>query len=396
MFTFTDLDPNMSYELVLFGNRNNSSYTDRFTTITLSDVESFINTSTSGTDFTGPDDQAVTIMNGYNTVNGYVGRFVNINPGTDGTMLITVSSSDGRYYMNALMLKALQQPTNQKPTATDDFATAIRDMPVTINVITNDTDPDGTIDPATVTITGAAGYGTTIVNANGTVTYTPTSGFTGTDSFTYTMKDNNGATSNAATVTVTVIFAEININEGTIGTEIKITGTAFGNRKGKVFIGNIASKILRDQWSQETITCTLTRVPRAESYPATFDLRIKLRPYWQVKDAITLLNVFTIKNPEIDNVSSNSGAPGTHILITGKFFGRRKPRVYLEYTDSKGKYRKKYCRVTSWTMNPETNEGSVEFLVPETPKRYVAGSSYRLKVRNRVGTTGEVIYFTID
>ena len=93
---------------------------------------------------------------------------------------------------------------NQTPTAADDSAAAIQDTPVTINVIANDTDPDGTIDPATVTITGAAGYGTAIANANGTVTYTPTTGFTGTDTFTYTVKDNDGATSNEATVTVKV------------------------------------------------------------------------------------------------------------------------------------------------------------------------------------------------
>ena len=205
-FTFSNLDPSLSYELVLFGNRNNSSYTDRLTTITLSDVEAFINTSTTGTDFTGPDDPTVTIVNGYNTANGYVGRFVNINPGVDGAMLVTVSSSDGRYYMNALMLKALQQPSNQAPTAVNDSSTTTQDTPVTINVIANDTDPDGTIDPATVTITGVAGYGTAIANANGTVTYTPTTGFTGTDTFTYTVKDNDGATSNGATVTVTDCF----------------------------------------------------------------------------------------------------------------------------------------------------------------------------------------------
>ena len=240
---------------------------------------SFINTSTTGTDFTGPDDPTVTIVNGYNTINGYVGRFVNINPGVDGTMLVTVSSSDGRYYMNALMLKALQQPSNQAPTAVNDSSTTTQDTPVTINVIANDTDPDGTIDPATVTITGVAGYGTAIANANGTVTYTPTTGFTGTDTFTYTVKDNDGATSNEATVTVTVVFAEINIHEGTIGTEIKITGTAFGNKKGKVLVGNVVVRILKDQWGPEAITCTLTRVPRARSYPATFDVKIKRRPY---------------------------------------------------------------------------------------------------------------------
>jgi alkaline phosphatase len=394
-FTFSGLDPSLSYELVLFGNRNNTSYTDRFTTITLSDVEAFINTSTSGTDFTGPDDPTVTIMNGYNTANGYVGRFVNINPGVDGTMLITISSSDGRYYMNALMLKALQQPSNQTPTAVNDSSSTTHDTPIIINVIANDTDLDGTIDPATVTITSTAGHGTAIANTNGTVTYTPATGFTGTDTFRYTVKDNGGATSDEATVKVTVVFAEINIHEGTIGTEIKIVGAVFGDKKGKVFVGNVATKILQEQWGPEAITCTLTRAPWAQSYPATFDVKIRRWPYWQSTDDIILTDAFTVRNPEIDYLSSNSGNTGGQISITGKFFGNKKPKVYLEYTSLKGRDRKRYCRVTSWVMNPNTNESSIEFIVPETPRGYEPGSSYLLKVRNRVGITAKIIYFTI-
>ena len=81
-FTFTGLDPNLTYEFVFFGNRNNASYTDRMTTTAISDVSYFTNSSTAGTDFSGPGDPSVTIVNGYNTVNGYVARFTNINPGT--------------------------------------------------------------------------------------------------------------------------------------------------------------------------------------------------------------------------------------------------------------------------------------------------------------------------
>ena len=46
--------------------------------------------------------------------------------------------------------------------------------------------------------------GKVINNYNGTVTYTPNKNFRGTDSFTYAVKDNNGATSNFGKVTVTV------------------------------------------------------------------------------------------------------------------------------------------------------------------------------------------------
>ena len=42
------------------------------------------------------------------------------------------------------------------------------------------------------------------LNADGRFTYTPDPGFNGTDSFTYTVTDDDGATSNVATVTLTV------------------------------------------------------------------------------------------------------------------------------------------------------------------------------------------------
>ena len=100
---------------------------------------------------------------------------------------------------------------NTPPTANNDSATTAQDTAVVINVVANDTDPDGTIDPAGITITGAAYTGTAVANTNGTVTYTPNTGFAGTDTFVYTVKDNKGAVSNEATVTVTVTPATVNL-----------------------------------------------------------------------------------------------------------------------------------------------------------------------------------------
>jgi CubicO group peptidase (beta-lactamase class C family) len=95
---------------------------------------------------------------------------------------------------------------NQPPTAVDDSVSTDENSPVTVNVIANDTDADGTIDPATVSIITDPVDGSVLDNGDGTVTYTPDSGFTGIDTFTYTVQDNDGQTSNVATVTVTVDF----------------------------------------------------------------------------------------------------------------------------------------------------------------------------------------------
>ena len=48
--------------------------------------------------------------------------------------------------------------------------------------------------------------GTAVNNGDGTVTYTPNPGFFGEDRFEYTVKDNEGAMSNIATVTITVLI----------------------------------------------------------------------------------------------------------------------------------------------------------------------------------------------
>lgn len=94
---------------------------------------------------------------------------------------------------------------NARPTAADDAASTVPATLVTVAVTANDTDPDGTIDPATVTIVTGPNNGVANVNTmTGAVTYMPDAGFLGVDMMTYTVADNNGDTSNAATLTVTV------------------------------------------------------------------------------------------------------------------------------------------------------------------------------------------------
>jgi serine protease AprX len=94
---------------------------------------------------------------------------------------------------------------NQPPMAVDDASTTRVNVSTTINVISNDSDPDGKINPATIKIVGSPRNGTLIVNRNGTVIYRPKALFEGPDAFIYTIRDNEGATSNAATVQLNVV-----------------------------------------------------------------------------------------------------------------------------------------------------------------------------------------------
>jgi len=90
---------------------------------------------------------------------------------------------------------------NDAPEAADDADNVAEDGTVTIDVLDNDTDIDG--DAVTIDSATDGTFGTTTVNPDGTITYTPDSNENGTDSFTYTITDGNGE-SDTATVTVNV------------------------------------------------------------------------------------------------------------------------------------------------------------------------------------------------
>ena len=93
---------------------------------------------------------------------------------------------------------------NDPPLAVDDAAETVEGTPVFIDVLANDSDPNG--DTLTVVEVSAPAHGTAVVAAAGTVEYTPEPDFHGTDRFTYVVGDGSGLTAQAA-VDVTVLPA---------------------------------------------------------------------------------------------------------------------------------------------------------------------------------------------
>jgi hypothetical protein len=131
--------------------------------------------------YTGP---ASFIYNDIDTTNGYTSP-------NFATVSLTVSA-----------------PVNQAPTAVNDGPfTVTNNTPLTLTaaqLVGNDTDPNSG-DTLSVSSVSGATNGTAVLNANGTVTFTPTAGYSGAASFGYKVKDQAGAVStNTATVSLTV------------------------------------------------------------------------------------------------------------------------------------------------------------------------------------------------
>ncbi len=69
----------------------------------------------------------------------------------------------------------------------------------TVGILAN----DATIEPLTASLVSNVSHGTLALNTDGSFVYTPATGYTGTDTFTYNAS-NGTETSNAATVTITI------------------------------------------------------------------------------------------------------------------------------------------------------------------------------------------------
>ena len=136
-------------------------------------------------------------------------RFGNGSCIDGGTGKNTLTETNTRYGVRSTHLNldpnAPSELVNIPPVANNDSASVVVGSNIPINVLANDTDSDGTIDATSVTIVAQPTSGTLSVNSTtGVVTYTHTGTAAGSDTFRYTVKDNRGAFSNEATVTLTV------------------------------------------------------------------------------------------------------------------------------------------------------------------------------------------------
>ena len=117
---------------------------------------------------------------------------------------------------------------NTAPVASDDAYTTVAGTPLTVaapGVLANDVDADA--DLLTAGSASDPAGGAVVLNADGSFTYTPDAGFTGTDTFTYTAADGHGGT-DTATVTLTVTAAntvsvgDVAVAEGDSGTRAAV------------------------------------------------------------------------------------------------------------------------------------------------------------------------------
>jgi hypothetical protein len=126
------------------------------------------------------------------------------------TIRYTISNGDGGTDDGRITITVDDGP--DAPNAQDDSQTVRTGTTATLDVLANDSDPDG--DSLSISGFEQPANGSVTANDDGTLSYTADDGFTGTDSFTYTIDDGTGRT-DQATVTLEVTDATAPLLERT-------------------------------------------------------------------------------------------------------------------------------------------------------------------------------------
>ena len=138
------------------------------------------------------------------TGEGATATHVYEEPGTY-TASLTVTDDDGVTGTATASVVVREPPPDQPPVAVADQLTTRQDTARTIDVLANDSDPEG--GGLKVVSTGTPAHGTASCTEQGDCTYTPAAGYAGPDAFSYVVEDDAGG---RATGQVTVTVNDVN------------------------------------------------------------------------------------------------------------------------------------------------------------------------------------------
>jgi hypothetical protein len=155
--------------------------------------------------------------------------------------------------------------------------------------------------------------------------------------------------------------------EGALGSEVTISGSGLGSKKGKVLIGDLAQKV--DTWTPASVMITFAKYKDLLT-DTPYDVSIQPK---EPKGAppIVLPGAFTMKKPELDS-ASYEGTSEQPVTITGRWFGTKKGQVHVN---------QQKCKVTAWSMDPATGVSTLTFIV----HKKLGTGTWGVEVVNKIG-----------
>ncbi|MBL7472755.1 Ig-like domain-containing protein [Robertkochia sediminum] len=234
------------------------------------------------------------------------------------TYTLTLINSDGTTVVETATVNITVNNVNDLPIAVDDYATTESPLPVTIDVLANDSDPDG--DVLTVTNLTQPGNGVIVNDGNGNITYTPNEGFSGSDAFTYTISDGNGGIDIAyvyiAVTPPDVIIADYAVDdEVTIEEDTSVTIAVVDNDNipadaTSVVISDVEQPLTASVVVNADNTITVTPEPDfVGTLIIGYEIMVTTPEEVSVSQAMMIIEVTQVQDVAIDMVSVNSYDP---------------------------------------------------------------------------------------
>ena len=227
--------------------------------------------------------------------------------------------------------------------AVDDSTSTDSGAPVTTNVRGNDTSASGQ-SLASPTVQSGPAHGSTLVNADGTIAYTPAAGFSGTDSYTYRVCDTSHPTPVCDTASVTVlvrnVFTDLGATETTphntavttpLGDIVSATGAAVdptavsqdtAPQHGTISVDPATGAVTYTPAagyagpdSYDVRVCD-TSTPTPQCFTATVEITVTPNVVVAVDDADTTDAVTPVSSDVRDNDTTQSGEPLAQPTVT--------------------------------------------------------------------------------
>ncbi len=168
--------------------------------------------------------------------------------GFSGTETFSYSISDGNGGSDTATVSVIVESvaTNTAPVAANDSASTDENTSVTIPVLSNDYDADGD----SLSITSVSGVNGSAQISGGSIVFTPATGFSGTETFSYSVADGNGG-SDSASVTITVYAAPVSSNSAPVAVNDSVTMSS---------VSAITVPVLNNDWDPENDSISIASV----------------------------------------------------------------------------------------------------------------------------------------
>jgi hypothetical protein len=187
------------------------------------------------------------------------------SPPDASTRVIAFVADDGLDIGGVAEARVAVTAINVAPTASADAGGVAEGGSVVLDLAANDTDPENSLDPASIEIVSGPLNGSLVVNGDGSVRYQHDGSETSADGFRYTIRDTQGAVSNVQDVTLSVTP----VNDAPSG-----AADAFSVSEDQTLVVGSASGVLANDADAENdgLTATLVTQPsRAASFSFNVD-----------------------------------------------------------------------------------------------------------------------------